>query len=346
MTDIALLGFGTVGSGVAEVIDDRREYIKKRLGDEVRVKYILDLRDFPGSRYESRIVHDYGIILNDPDVRVVAEMMGGVHPAADFSRAALEAGKSVVTSNKAVVADCGAELLELARKRGVRYLLEASVGGGIPVVRPMTDDLAENEITKISGILNGTTNFILSKMESEGASFPDALAEAQRLGYAEADPTADVEGYDAARKILILAALAWGKLFPLEAVETLGIRSLTRADVEAAASEGYRVKLVATAEKLANGKIALSVSPRRVPSGTVLASTDGVFNAVRITGSVTGDVLFYGRGAGKLPTAGAVVSDIIDALERKSFAPPALFWGKGTASDVSSAGDLYLSVLD
>ena len=346
MINIALLGFGTVGSGVADVIDENRGRITARAGDEINIKYVLDLRDFPGHRYESRIVKDFGIILKDPEVSFVVEMLGGVHPAADFTRAALEAGKSVVTSNKAVVADCGDELLALAREKNVRYLFEASVGGGIPVLRPLSEDLSENRIEKISGILNGTTNFILTEMSEKGAGFEETLREAQRLGYAEADPTADVGGFDAARKIVILASLAWGKLFPLEAVSIDGIERITQKDISDAAKKGCSVKLIAEAELEKDGRIALSVAPRLLPVDSMLASVNGVFNAVMIRGSVTGDTLFYGRGAGKLPTAGAVVSDVIDACTRTAFCLPAHEWKRADAADAAPAAGKYLTLCE
>lgn len=334
MIDIALLGFGVIGGGVAKVLEENGDIISERLGDKLNIKYILDLREFPDSPYASRIVHDFNIILNDPDVKIVAEMMGGVHPAADFSRAALEAGKSVVTSNKAVVADCGDELLALAREKGVRYLFEASVGGGIPVLRPIIDDLASNKIVKIAGILNGTTNFILTRMETTGASYEDALREAQKLGYAEANPAADVEGFDAARKIIILAALAYGKLIPLDKISVTGITSVTAEDIAAAAKENCRIKLIAKTYITEEGKIHCSVSPEKVPSTSLLYSVNDVFNAVEVTGNMLGEAVFYGRGAGRDATAGAVAADIIDAAEKKFACPPRLNWTKAADSDI------------
>ncbi len=346
MINIALLGFGTVGGGVADVLDAARDRIAARVGDEINIKYILDLRDFPGHRYGSRVVKNFDVILSDPDVATVVEMLGGVHPAADFTRAALEAGKNVVTSNKAVVADCGDELLALSEKKGVRYLFEASVGGGIPLLRPLAEDLYENRIDRISGILNGTTNFILTQMTEAGAGYAETLAEAQRLGYAEADPTADVGGFDAARKIIILAAIAWGKLFSLDDVSVRGITGVTPDDIARAAAENRRIKLIAEAVKSPDGKLTLSVAPRTVSAGSMLASVNGVFNAVSVTGDATGETVFYGRGAGKLPTAGAVVSDIIDVCSRSAFKTPAYVWSRGTAADLLPAEDLYLAPLD
>lgn len=337
MINIALLGFGTVGSGVAEVITQNEKIITARLGERVNIKYILDLREFPDSPFADRIVHDFDVILSDPEVSIVAEMMGGVHPAADFSRAALDAGKSVVTSNKAVVADCGDELLALAKARGVRYLFEASVGGGIPIIRPMRDDLASNEIDSVCGILNGTTNFILNEMSEKGGDFESVLKLAQEKGYAEADPTADVDGFDAGRKIAILAALAYGKLIPLESISIRGIRNVTRADVALAEQLGCRLKLIADVRLDAEGRILATVAPRFVRVGCPLAFVDGVFNAVLVGGNMVGKAMFYGPGAGKLPTASAVVADIMDAAEQKFAAPPRLDWAKAEEKDIAPA---------
>lgn len=352
MINIALLGFGVVGGGVAEVIDANRAIIEERLGDSVNIKYILDLREFPGHRYADRIVHKIDVILADPEVCVVAEMMGGVHPAADFTRACLEAGKSVVTSNKAVVADCGDELLKLAAEKGVRYLFEASVGGGIPVLRTLINDLSSNEILSIRGILNGTTNYILTEMTEgskggvEGPAYADVLREAQKLGYAEADPTADVGGFDAARKIVILAALAWSKLASLDDVAIRGITEISADDIRRAEAAGCRIKLIAEAEKTADGKLALSVAPRFVPETALLSSVNGVFNAVQIRGNMLGDAVFYGRGAGRDATASAVVSDIIDAAEKKFAYPPRLRWTRATAADIARPADKNLTVCE
>ncbi len=328
MKHIALLGFGTVGSGVAEVLTANEKIISERIGDKINVKYILDLRDFPGSPFADRIVHDVSVIINDPEIETVAEMMGGIHPAYDFSRLALEAGKNVVTSNKAVVAECGLELSRLARKNGVKYLFEASVGGGIPIIHPLCTDLAANEITGISGILNGTTNFILTEMAEKGIDFDEALAAAQSNGYAEADPTADIEGWDAARKIVILAALAYGRIIPVSAVKTRGIRRVTRAESSLAASFGCKIKLIASASLDALGNIRASVAPRFVKSSCPLSCIEGVFNGVSVSGNMLGDVLFYGRGAGKLPTASAVVSDVIEIITHPADLPARLVWSE------------------
>ena len=313
MVNVAILGFGVVGSGVAEVLTQNKKIIENKLSKEVNIKYILDLREFPESPFESLVVHDFNIILNDPEVSVVAEMMGGSHPAYDFSKAALEAGKSVVTSNKEVVANFGAELLEIAKAHGVAYLFEASVGGGIPIIRPMCNDLSSNNIIEISGILNGTTNYILTKMANEGASFDEVLRDAQEKGYAERNPAADVEGLDAARKIVILAALAYGKLISPNAIYTEGITNITGEDVEFASDFGYALKLIGHAEKI-DGKALCMVSPRLIPASNPLASISDVFNGILLDGDMVGKVMFYGPGAGKLPTASAVCADIVDAI--------------------------------
>lgn len=314
MAKIAILGFGTVGSGVAEVITQNNNIITKKIGESLDIKYILDLRDFPGSPFENLVIHDFNIILSDPEVSIVAEMMGGSHPAYDFSKACLEAGKSVVTSNKEVVAKFGAELLEIAKAHGVSYMFEASVGGGIPIIRPMCNDLSSNNISEVSGILNGTTNFILTKMDKEGAEFSEVLSEAQRLGYAEANPAADVEGIDAARKIVILAALTFGKLASPDSIHTEGITKISKTAVEVAKKLGYSVKLIGHTKSV-DGKMLCMVSPRLIPSHNPLSSIDGVFNGILVSGDMVGDVMFYGPGAGKLPTASAVCADIVDIAE-------------------------------
>ena len=311
MTNIAILGFGVVGSGVAEVITENLEIINKRINGELNIKYILDLRDFPDSKFGNLVIHDFDTILNDPDVTLVAEMMGGSHPAYDFSLAALKAGKSVVTSNKEVVAKFGTELLATARENNVRYLFEASVGGGIPIIRPMVNDLAANDIESVSGILNGTTNYILTQMDKNGTDFALALKDAQAKGYAEANPTADVEGIDAARKIVILASLAFGKLINPELIYAEGISKITVSDIDIAKELGYSIKLIGHCEKIGE-KILAMVSPRLIPASNPLHSVDDVFNGIFVEGNMLGSSMFYGRGAGKLPTASAVVADIID----------------------------------
>ena len=333
MISIALLGFGCVGGGTAEVLTENKKLIEARLGCEYQIKYILDLRDFPDSPFGHLVVHDFNIILNDPEVSVVAEMMGGSHPAYDFTKACLEAGKSVVTSNKEVVATFGVELCEIAAAHGARYMFEASVGGGIPVIRPMMTDLASNKINRINGILNGTTNFILTAMRDDGKSFADALSEAQKLGYAEANPAADVEGKDAARKTVILGAIATGKLVSPEAISTEGITKISLDDVELAQALGYSIKLIGHAEDK-DGKLLAFVSPMAVPESNPLARIDGVFNGILVNANMVGDVMFYGPGAGKLPTASAVVADIVDVIAKRDVPVTPVGWVNAKASDL------------
>ena len=336
MLQIALLGFGVVGSGTAEVLTENQKQIAAYCGDEVNVKYILDLREFPEHPLGDRVVHDIKVILDDPEVVLVAEMMGGAHPAYDFTRAALEAGKSVVTSNKEVVATFGAELLELARAKGVSYLFEASVGGGIPIIRPMQTDLASNEILSVSGILNGTTNFILTKMKNEGAEFADVLREAQKKGYAEANPSADVDGLDAARKIVILAALAFGKLLNPNEISTTGITGITKDHTAVADKLGCAVKLIGHTEKI-DGKVLALVSPYLVSGSNPICHVDDVYNGILVDANMLGRALFYGAGAGKLPTASAVVADIIDVLSHRSSERKLPVWVPAEADDVACA---------
>ena len=334
MISIALLGFGCVGGGTAEVLTENKKLIEARLGCEYQIKYILDLRDFPDSPFGHLVVHDFNVILNDPEVSVVAEMMGGSHPAYDFTKACLEAGKSVVTSNKEVVATFGVELCDIAAAHGARYMFEASVGGGIPVIRPMMTDLASNKINKINGILNGTTNFILTAMRDDGKSFSDALSEAQKLGYAEANPAADVEGKDAARKTVILGAIATGKLVSPEAISTEGITKISLDDVELAQTLGYSIKLIGHAEDK-DGKLLAFVSPMAVPESNPLSRIDGVFNGILVNANMVGDVMFYGPGAGKLPTASAVVADIVDVIAKRDVPVTPVGWVNAEASDLS-----------
>ncbi len=339
MLNIALMGYGVIGSGVAKVIEENSKLIASRLGEEVYLKYILEIKDLSATPYADRQVKDINVILNDPEVKVVVEVMGGIHPASDFTRAALEAGKSVVTANKAVVADCGDELLALAREKGVRYLFEASVGGGIPIIRPLINDLASNEIEAVCGILNGTTNYILTRMTNEGCSYEEVLKDAQKLGYAEANPAADVEGTDALRKIDILAAISYGKLIPVELLSAKGITDVSLADIAAAEAFGCSVKLIGRAGKLADGRIFATVNPEFVEESCPMAHVNDVFNSILVRGNMLGDAMFYGRGAGQLPTAGAIVSDIIDALETPYAEPARLFWGRATADDIVPAGE-------
>lgn len=316
MTEIAILGFGVVGGGIAEALTENRSVIEQKLGERVKLTRILDLRDFPDSPFGAMVTHKFTDILNDGGISVVAETMGGSHPAYEYTKALLEAGKHVVTSNKEVVAIFGAELLQIAAAHGVRYLFEASVGGGVPIIRPMVNDLAPNEITAVDGILNGTTNYILTQMITRGVDFDTALREAQVRGYAEKNPTADVEGLDAARKIVILAGLAFGTLPDPAKIHCEGITEISATDVHAAAHFGYAVKLIAHAEKK-GGQVLAMVSPRFVPFSSPLAHISDVFNGIMLHTDLTGDVMFYGRGAGKLPTASAVAADIFDIVAHR-----------------------------
>ena len=338
MISIALLGFGCVGSGTAEVLTENKKLIESRLGCEYQIKYILDLRDFPDSPFGSLVVHDFNTILNDPEVSIVAEMMGGSHPAYDFTKACLEAGKSVVTSNKEVVAKFGVELCEIAAEKGVRYMFEASVGGGIPIIRPMMTDLASNKINKINGILNGTTNYILTSMRDDGKSFDEALGEAQKLGYAEANPAADVEGTDAARKTVILGAIATGKLVSPDAIYKEGITKIELDDVELAQTLGYSIKLIGHAEEK-DGKLLALVSPMAVPTSNPLSRIDDVFNGILVNANMVGEVMFYGPGAGKLPTASAVVADIVDIIAKHEVVPTPVGWVNAAAEDLANIAE-------
>lgn len=314
MTDIAVLGYGTVGSGVVEVIDKNSESIGMKAGDEIRIKYVLDLRDFPGDRVESVLVHDFDVILSDPSVRIVVEVMGGVEPAYTFVKKSLLAGKSVCTSNKELVAKHGPELISIARKKGINFLFEASVGGAIPVIRPINSSLTADAILQIKGILNGTTNYILTQMADEGWEFDKALETAQKLGYAERDPEADIEGYDACRKIAILSSLAYGRNVDFEKIYTEGISKITATDICYAKKLGCAVKLLASSE-YDDGKYYAMVAPFLVRSTHPLYGVNGVYNAIFVNGESIGDVMFYGSGAGKLPTACAVVADVVDAAK-------------------------------
>ena len=318
MAKIAIMGFGTVGAGVAEVARMNASSIAEKMGEEVYVKYILDVRDFPDSPYADRMIKDFSIIENDPEVEVVVETIGGARVALDFTRRALKAGKHVVTSNKELVATYGRELLEIAREQNVNYLFEASVGGGIPLLRPLFQCLAANEIEEIAGILNGTTNYILTRMVKGGVSFAEALKEAQAKGYAEADPTADVEGIDAGRKICILSDLAWGKEVEPAKVRMEGISKLDLQDVAIASAAGYSVKLLGRAIRMEDGKVAAFVAPHLVPQSSPISHVEDVFNGVCIRGNAVGDVMFYGRGAGDLPTASAVMGDVLDVIDHRA----------------------------
>ena len=313
---VAVMGYGTVGSGVVEVFNKNHDSIVRRsTRDSLDLKYILDLRDFPGDPNADKFIKDFNIILNDADVKIVVETMGGLHPAFEFVSSLLKAGKSVVTSNKELVAAKGYELLTLAEENNVNFLFEASVGGGIPIIRPITQCLAANEIDEIAGILNGTTNFILTMMIEKNMTFADALKLAQDNGYAEKDPTADIEGHDACRKICILASLCFGKHVYPDAVYTEGITKIILEDVAYVQNYGGVIKLLGRAKRMENGKISALVSPAVVMHGSQLASVTDVFNAILVRGDAIGDVVFYGKGAGKLPTASAVVADVIDCAK-------------------------------
>ncbi len=328
MIQIAILGFGTVGSGVAEVLSMNGAEIRAKAGEEIALKYILDVRDFPDSPWRDKLVRDFSVIEQDPEVKVVVETIGGTGVALDFTRRALQAGKSVVSSNKELVATHGYELIQLAREKQVNYLFEASVGGGIPILRPLNTCLAANRISEVCGILNGTTNYILTRMIQAGLSFESALKEAQENGYAERDPSADIEGLDACRKTCILAALAYGRHVYPEQVPTQGITGVTLADVAYADSCGRKIKLLGRAIRMDDGKVCAYVAPHLLDSKVPLAGVEDVFNAIKVKGNAVGEVMFYGPGAGKLPTASAVVADVIDVAghleHRKEFA-----WGPG-----------------
>jgi len=313
MVNIAVLGYGTVGRGTVDLIDENRKLIAEKIGEDIQVKYIVDLRDFAGDRNEKKLTKDYDDVLNDKDVSIVCEMIGGSHPAFEFTMKAFAVGKSVVTSNKEVVSKFGVELLAEAKKNGVSYLFEASVGGGIPIIRPLNNCLAANKIERIDAIVNGTTNYILTQMFEEGVSFADALTKAQQKGYAEANPSADVDGIDAARKIAILAAISWGELLSPDHVYTCGIRDITGEDVAAAEKMGCTIKLIAHASKGEDGKLNIFVSPCMVRNDNILSTVRDVFNGVAVSGNFVGDTFFYGRGAGSDPTASAVCGDVVDA---------------------------------
>ena len=316
MAKIAVLGYGTVGSGVVEVLSTNSSSIATRAGQPIEVKSVLDIRDFPGDPIQEKIVHDIDDIVNDPEIDVVVEVMGGVEPAFTFVKKALDAGKSVCTSNKALVAAHGPELLEMAKERKLNFMFEASVGGGIPIIRPLNQSLTADEITKITGILNGTTNYILTKMSKEGSSYEETLKEAQELGYAERNPEADVEGYDACRKIAILTSLAYGSTVNFEEVTTEGISKISTADFKYAEKLGCVVKLLATSYRR-DKKVYVITAPFMIDSTHPLYNVNDVLNGIYVNGNVLGNVMFFGAGAGKLPTASAVVADVVDCVKHK-----------------------------
>lgn len=313
---IAVMGYGTIGSGVVEVLRINQEKITKRAGEPVEVKYILDLRDFPGDSMEDKIVHDYQTIVNDPEVGVVVETMGGVEPAYTFVKAMLEAGKQVATSNKNLVAAKGAELIRVAREHGVNFQFEASVGGGIPIIRPLNKCLTADEVEEITGILNGTTNYMLTKMADEGADFDEVLKDAQAKGYAEKDPTADIEGHDPCRKIAILTSLVAGKQVDFEDIHCEGITKISATDIKYAKAMGRSIKLLASSRQVGDSYSCM-VAPYMLDQSRPLCGVNGVFNGIFVHGNVLGDAMFYGSGAGKLPTASAVVADVVDMVKHQ-----------------------------
>lgn len=327
MINVAVLGYGTVGSGVVEVIETNKALLNQRVGQELNVKYILDLRDFPGDPYENKVVHDFETIVNDSEINVICEVMGGVGAAYAFTKQALEKGISVCTSNKELVAKHGAELLELAKANKCSYLFEASVGGGIPIIRPLNTALTAEKIEAIIGILNGTTNYMLTKMEREGADYAEVLKEAQEKGYAERNPEADVEGHDACRKIAILSSLMMGKNVDSEKIVTEGITKVTAADFVYAKAADSSIKLLAQSKAVGDGEVLAMVAPFLIGKEHPLAMVNDVFNAVFVTGNMLGDSMYYGKGAGKLPTASAVVADVVDCAKSLGTSLPC-FWEK------------------
>ncbi len=316
MMKVAIMGYGTIGSGVARILETNKTIIAGSAGQEVSLKYVLDLRDFPGSPVEDKVIHDFSIIENDPEVRIVVETMGGLNPAYPFVKACLMAGKHVATSNKALVAAHGTELLRIAREKGVNFLFEASVGGGIPIIRSLYRCLMGEKILKITGILNGTTNFILTRMDKEGGAFDAALKEAQRLGYAERDPEADVEGHDTCRKIAILAAMATGKEVHYEDIYTEGITEISDVDFRYADRMGMSIKLFGSCSMgEGDGVMKAYTAPVMIGRDHPLYAVSGVYNGILVTGNMLGETMYYGSGAGMLPTASAVVADIIEAVQ-------------------------------
>ncbi|MBQ1231232.1 MAG: homoserine dehydrogenase [Clostridia bacterium] len=344
MVDVAIIGHGVVGSGVAEIILNHKDLLTEKAKNEINLKYILDIRDFENVPYADKFTKDFNDILNDDDVRVVIETAGGATFAYDYVKACLLKGKSVVTSNKELVAAKGAELLKIAMDNNINFLFEASVGGGIPVLRPIAQCLAANDLTEITGILNGTTNFILTKMIKDNMQFSDALSMAQRLGYAERDPSADIDGHDAARKICILASLAFGKHVYPDQIKTDGIRGMLLSDIALNSNMGYVTKLVGNAKVLGNGKITAAVSPAVIKKSDIISSTEDVFNIIKVRGDAIGDVAFYGRGAGKLPTASAVVADVLDCVKHLH-ARKYLFWDEGDKDYVVNPDTVAFSYL-
>ncbi len=340
---IAVLGHGTVGSGVCEILWNKKSEVSSAAGKPIELGYVLDIKDLGSVPYSEKFTKDFSAILSDPEVGTVAECIGGLEPAYSYIKSALENGKNAVTSNKELVAEKGAELLSIARAHNVNFLFEASVGGGIPLIRPLYSAMNAAGITEIAGILNGTTNYILTKMFRFGADYSKALSDAQKLGYAERDPSADVLGWDACRKIAILSSLVWGKTLNPSEIPTEGIDKISSDDVKTAEQCGFSIKLLARAKRLENGKIFAKVSPALVKNGSPLSTVSDVFNAVLIKAETTGEVLFYGKGAGKMPTASSVIADIIEA-EKLDENIKSLFWEDGAQSvfaGTDSAAEKY-----
>ena len=343
MINVAVLGFGTVGSGVVEIINNKD--FSNKTGKDINVKKVLDIRTFDDSPYKDLITADFDSIINDDEISIVVETMGGTNPAYDFTKRSLLAGKSVVTSNKELVATHGTELLKIAKEKNVCYMFEASVGGGIPIIRPLGNCLAANDINWIMGILNGTTNYILTKMINDGESFENALANAQAKGYAERNPAADVEGTDACRKIAILASLAFGKYVDCNKISTEGITNISLEDVKNAQSINHSIKLIGQCKKVGD-EVFAKVSPVMLPESNALSDVEGVFNGILVNGSATGDVMFYGKGAGKMPTASAVVADVIDIVAHQGLGAP--YWEDGGVLTDINPDDvkLYVRIID
>lgn len=317
MINVAIMGYGVVGSGVAELLDSNSNLFEEKLGQPVQVKYILDIRDFVNDKYQEKLIKDFNTIVTDNDIQVVVETIGGTKVPYEYTLACLKAGKHVITSNKELVSIYGAELCKIAKENHVNYLFEAAVGGGIPILHPILNCLNANKITKIVGILNGTTNYILTKMIHENTDFETALKEAQKLGYAEADPSADIEGKDTSRKICILSALAFGKYISPDKIETIGIQNLTLEDIKQADRQGKVIKLLGVASKENDDTIHIFVSPCAIDKKHFLANIKDVYNGIIVTGDAVGDTVFIGKGAGKFPTASAVCSNIIEAIQTK-----------------------------
>ena len=338
MKKIAIIGFGVVGSGVYEIIRKNKDVLTKKSGEEIDVKRILDIRDFSDHQESHLFTKDFNDLLNDDEIEIVVETMGGIKFAYEYTKALLESGKSVVTSNKELVASCGEEFFRIAKEKNVRYLYEASVGGGIPIIRPLACDVSANEVVNVSGILNGTTNYILTKMFKENDSFENALKNAQELGYAEKDPTADVDGHDACRKIAILMSLVTGRKIECEDINTTGIRKVSAEDVTYAAAIGCTIKLIGCGF-VENGKVSASVEPMLIPASHPLSSVEDVFNAVTVKGNMVDTLMFYGRGAGMLPTASAVVGDVIDIVRDGKY-NPYYSWGEADKEKIISYEDI------